>query len=557
MTMFSQQEAFTVPEINGVEVSSEEAVMVAKLFDEGTVSDFDGAMKALEASRKFDAKIGISAPAVSASASGGMTDNMPPRKPQGNTPQNPYWCGSDWLTLNFQVKFLEWTKIHPLFDTPAMAALEQRKPIDCADLGGAVMQPGGGSIGKGAGKSGKYCKYRMTLDFGTVLIAENETYAGTWPNVQIHIPGEICLVYRGGADEAYNDAIKWLESLDVQIDKEMISRVDACADFPGWSMDYFVSAFVGRKWRCRANSLDFQKSNSMTLYWGNNPLRLRIYDKLGEMEAKALRGEPIRFEHMIKKRWGGERPESAVRVEYQISRDKLREWGIDSYADWKAKGGAVLGYLTGARDDPMFCQKSKRMKIMRWFRFLTKRRNVKHPEKDRTSVKWKIVQDTFSRNFGAPEPLVIVEPDNADVEALIKQAFGVLEAAAWNKGFVIPKRPVTNESKYSFRNYDQFESWVLGMLRVVALGKDGWKFDLKWGDPRTVDEVFEQIMKDKAERFAERERKKSMEQKYMEAQEREFRKKYRRLHDEGKHEEAHAVWQEWNDIKKGYDDGEL
>ena len=441
-------------------------------------------------------------------ASGDNHNNMSPLNPHANQTEPAFWCGNDWLKLNFQIKFLEWEKFHEILDTFAMAAMEARKPVLTNDMSGAEMMPGGGSIGKGSGKKGKYCKYRMSMPFGSILIAEGESYAGTWPNVQINIPGEVCLTYPGGADEAYNDAIQWLESLSAQIDKELVSRVDFCADFPGWDMQHFVAAYLGRKWKCRAKTQQFVQSNAVSLYFGTAPLMLRIYDKLAEMEASALRGEPIKFEHMIQKRWGGVRPENAIRVEYQVSREKLKEWGIDTYADLKTKGGAVLGYLTGARDNPMFDVDAKKMKVMRWFRFLLKRRDPKHPERERPSKRWKIVQQTFIERYGLPEPLTKVAPDDSDVEALAKQAFGVLEAAAWNKGYAIPDRPITPDTKYHFKDYMEFQHWFFGMLRNVALDKPGWclqyeKYDetavglsMKWMSER---DKLKQLKKQKAE----------------------------------------------------------
>jgi hypothetical protein len=426
-------------------------------------------------------------------ASGGMTNNMPPQNPHKQRAENSFWCGCDWLKLNFQVNFLEWEKVHKVLDLFAATAIEQKKEVETNDLGGAIMLPGGGYIGKGSGKRGKFCKYRMRLPFGLVVIAESEKYAGTWPNVQINIPGEICLTYHGGADEAYADAIRWLEQLSVRIDKELVSRVDFCADFPGWSMDEFVTSYLRQKWRCRAKRKASDESNGVSLYFGSNPLMLRIYDKLAEMEASALRGEPVKFEHMIQKRWGGVRPESAIRVEYQVSREKLKTWGIDTFADLKAKGGATLGYLTGARDEQLFDQDTKKMMVKRWFRFLLRRRDEKHPERDRVSPSWRIVQETFVEKFGNPEPLIEVEPDNADVEALVKQAFGVLEAAAWNKGYLVPGREITNETKYRFDTYENFEAWILAMLRSVALEKPGYKWRDKQKARDSIDDELEEM----------------------------------------------------------------
>jgi hypothetical protein len=394
-----------------------------------------------------------------------------------------FWCGIDWLTCNFQICFMEWDKLHEKLEMYSAVAMEEKKEVMCADLDGALMAPGGASIGKGAGKRGKYCKYRMRMPWGAVLIAEDQKYKGSWPNVQVSIPGEVCLTYRGGAIEAFGDAVKWIESLSVSVDSEKISRVDFCADFPGYRMRPLKTAFFALKWRCRAKRRGHDESNGITLNFGSNPLLLRIYDKLREIEAKYLQGEPIKFEHMVQKRWGGVVPDSAIRVEYQVSRPKLKQWGVDSFEDLMKEAPNILGYLTGYDAEK------------RWFRFLKKTRDAKHPERDETSDFWRTVQRVFISRFGLPEKIKDIDPDNADTEVLCKQGFGVLEAAAWNGGFEIPEREIIETTKYKFRFYEDFERWFCGMLRNVAANKQCWKFKSDKAVGKFADEI--QWMKDK------------------------------------------------------------
>ena len=343
----------------------------------------------------------------------------------------------------------------PKLNDLVLAAQESGAPVEVEEWG-AKIHPGGGKIG-----GVKYCKFRIERADAVVLIADSQKYAGDWPNVKVEISGERCLVYPGGALAAYRSVFQWLESLGACVHKESVSRADLCADFPSVKMAGFCDAFEKKWFACRSNRRHYDISNGATLYFGAGDVVLRIYDKLKEMQASALRGQPAKYEHMIQKRWGGVEPPNAVRVEYQLRRGWLKLHGADTIDDLLERAPDFVGYLTGAADD-------------RWFRFLCAMPDNKHPERNITLPAWERVQNAFATVFCRPEPLINIDPDKANIETLLKQAFGVMECAASNRGFDLPWKESAAPVKYKFPNYAAFERWMIVMLRSVAVQKPEW-----------------------------------------------------------------------------------
>lgn len=384
-----------------------------------------------------------------------------------------FWAGLDWLTINCQIDWAEkWgidrnggqtlsEKLNDLVKT----AQESGEAVEVPEWK-AKIYPGGGKIG-----GVKYCKFRIERDDAIVLIADAQKYKGDWPNVKVEISGERCLVYPAGAIAAYRSCFQWLESIGAHIHKETVSRADLCADFPEFEMAVFGEAFERKWFSCRSNRKKYDESNGLTLYFGAGAIVLRIYDKLREMQASALRGQPAKYEHMIQKRWGGVEPSNAVRVEYQLRREWLKLHGIHTVDCLLNKTSEIIAYLTGVGVPVVSDGKES---VRRWFRFLCAEQDNKHPERNYPLPAWKAVQDAFADVFRLPEKLIEIDPDRADIETLLKQAFGVLECAAANKGFNLPWKETAATPKYQFPNYAAFEKWMIHMMRSVAVQRHDW-----------------------------------------------------------------------------------
>lgn len=131
-----------------------------------------------------------------------------------------------------------------------------------------------------------------------------------------------------------------LEQLGGRISKIQPSRVDLCADFylPGdLSLEFIKKHMVSRS---RSISHYAKGDHLETFYAGapGSPIRLRIYDK-GKEIIKS--GKP-----WFLKLWGKETPVGIWRVEFQLQRSALKEWGIESLDDLTEKLGGLWNYLT-------------------------------------------------------------------------------------------------------------------------------------------------------------------------------------------------------------------
>lgn len=438
--------------------------------------------------------------------------------PQGDTKDTGgFWCGLDWLTLTIWAEFgLNWStdaakeknwkgdksqpekkstgiELRALLDSYQLSAMAAGEAVEVPELGGALLHPGGGKIAK------KYCRFKLELESAVILIADQSGYNGDWPNIKIEISGFDCLCFAGGAPEAYRLALQFVENeLGANIHKERVSRVDLCADFPGFSMGPLIRAAEKRHWACRSRLYHpYLRDKATSLYWGSGACILRVYDKLGEMRESALRGAPAKYEHMIQKRWGGKEPAEAIRVEYQLRRDSLKTFGITDFDSLAHSHGDLIKYLTGVGATLIKWNSETNWKEStenaRWFRFLKARPNSKRPEKNETLPRWEFIQRVFCERFLMPEPLEEIQPENSDIETLLKQAFGVLQTAARERGYAIPGKKTAAPCKYEFKKYEDFEKWMVIHLRTVALQKPEWEFRDKDRIRNSIDDEIEEM----------------------------------------------------------------
>jgi hypothetical protein len=145
---------------------------------------------------------------------------------------------------------------------------------------------------------------------------------------------------------------------------------------------------------------------------------IRIYDKLAETIkcANALK----RFA-MMERRWGGIMPGEAVRVEFEIRRQALKDRGIDSVNDYCTKRPDLVYYLADE-----------------WFRFTADIVDRENKNQSRAKVLplWKEVQAAFQSWAGCPQgcSLAPLDLERVDVRQLFKQALGVIKTAARYQG---------------------------------------------------------------------------------------------------------------------------
>lgn len=184
--------------------------------------------------------------------------------------------------------------------------------------------------------NGKGENYRFHLQFEAYnLFIGKAASAGSSPNVYLSIDAKT-LWFRG-----IDTALSWIkEDLKAigngRINIVQVSRVDLCTDFfifGGISYEFICSHKVTHN---KKGNLYLDEDNVETYYLGNknSPLRMRIYNK--GIEIKENSGEKLWFLDL----WEKENSKDVWRVEFQIRRVVLKQFGIDSIDDLKQKKGS-------------------------------------------------------------------------------------------------------------------------------------------------------------------------------------------------------------------------
>lgn len=334
-----------------------------------------------------------------------------------NTPphashSSPWRGGEDWLTGGFQVVWSNWPDLRGhLAAVKASAGNRGRmhdKAISQAPLGGYVidMSPDGLELGE-LGK-GPYMAYRFECEGMTFLVEDCPAPRGNRCNVRFVAPGMACLQRGGlGCLEIARDIVRQAGGI---IDLEVLSRVDMCVDLTGVGMGPFWDAATEERYVTRAKELVKTKKHSRTVQVGVRPLSLCIYDKLARVRSKQ---NSDLLALMVERRWGGVLPRRAVRVEFSIGREKLRDFGIGSPDDYFRLRGALGADLCA-----------------NWIRFTESKVDRRNTTRAATLPLWLEVGEAFAAWAGQPNGEVL-EPlprGPVDVTGLFRQSHGVTKA---------------------------------------------------------------------------------------------------------------------------------
>ncbi|MBT3191018.1 MAG: hypothetical protein HN341_00530, partial [Verrucomicrobia bacterium] len=275
-----------------------------------------------------------------AALAGGDISNTPP-------PSSKWVAAEDWMDIAFYVDWHadKWEALTKRLDECKTYAAMKDAPEEVTGWfakGTRIeVDPTGARSGKG--KKGIYCAWKFTwADALCFRIVNRSRIHETMPNVFVTVDGTACLTKN--ATDWYQDAKRLIEILGGVIRQDKLSRVDICLDMPHVPIDELVSCFDEGRYICRANAIGKLESNGKTIYFGESPIKARIYDKLREVQKKA---DPIKTLAMQLWRWRGSGfPDAATRVEFQIRREGLKTRGIDSVQDYLDRRASLVKYLT-------------------------------------------------------------------------------------------------------------------------------------------------------------------------------------------------------------------
>ncbi|MFN0133178.1 MAG: hypothetical protein ACKVW3_11725 [Phycisphaerales bacterium] len=356
--------------------------------------------------------------------------------------------GEDWLEASL---YLRW---NPMGWDALCDQLDAIKR-DAGELGeGYVVAtglPGGGEwyvrdsgYRLGQGNRGPLMRWKLERDGIVVGLMNRRDNHPTMPNAHVRITGDV-LLGDGDSRRVWDKVLSWLSELGADVVSAKLSRVDAAVDCPGEGVDELVAAFREDRYATRAkkrqecgdecwqveggdrsirgvgadalrrvaDAMDDRKwsvhsrGRAVTGFYVGAEPKLRVYDKALECWDLATRA------HMIQRRWGGSDQTSALRAEFQLRREWLKEHGVDTVEDWFNKRAAVLAYLCGE-----------------WVRFLT--RADRHTDRSETLPAWAVIAARFQEWANAPRVADLAPIDKRAVKpiALVKQARGCFERLA-------------------------------------------------------------------------------------------------------------------------------
>jgi hypothetical protein len=146
-------------------------------------------------------------------------------------------------------------------------------------------------------------------------------------------------LWRESAYDLSEKFLKWADSVGYgQMVSEKISRVDFCFDYKLTEIDFDEDFFVSYS---KKDSKHRECGTVQTFTFGKDDVVLRVYDKIAEIKQQS---EKVWFYIL----WGQET--DVWRIEWQIRKAVLKQFGIVTFTDLKERQGNLLHYLAYDHD---------------------------------------------------------------------------------------------------------------------------------------------------------------------------------------------------------------
>lgn len=309
-------------------------------------------------------------------------------------------CGIDTLDLGIFVRWgSNWPSVLAILDRHKQRAQKEKSLAAVMPSGRAhLFHPGG------KGES-----YRYHLEFpGYHLFFAKTASAEDTPNVYLSLNSKT--IWQGETDKVIAEVKEDISTLGGCVERVKVSRCDVCADFliPAGLSYLFLQEY--RVARSRKGNPYFDGDTLETYYVGAKaaPIQMRIYDK-----AKKILKD--RSAHWFLEIWQIAQIDGVWRVEFQLRRSALKQFGVNSLDDLHGKLGGIWQHLTS-----------------HWF-------SLRLPDNDKPERRtihpfWLMVQDCAPR-FGPVQSIRrTFSSGNAPPEWHIKHIAGLLPSFAAQLG---------------------------------------------------------------------------------------------------------------------------
>ena len=349
--------------------------------------------------------------------------------------------GLDWLEVRCHGQWQEeaWCELVAALDRARALAEDSGEYEAALEVGGQSLfvGPSGARLGD------CHARWRVQWRGVEVLIVSRREFSDRRPSVVVKLSSHtlICVVDLA----AWDRSVELLNSLGLEMRRDVVSRVDLCADLGGQSIAPFVAAFMEGRIvkRAQKRALYWESGDDPSGFTVGSDIKLRVYDKKREVEA-AANGPKLGVLHA---RWGGDVTE-ATRVEFQLRRDALRErFGVEGVDSLWEKMRAIVRWLCGE-----------------WFRMTETKATHRNYSRVRLATEWRRVVKAFLSwaGKGAGELVAAVKKEPIP-DKLIRQATGCLKTLAalyWDVG-------LTREEIFAFA-IEMIEAPMCGGVEDVA-----------------------------------------------------------------------------------------
>ncbi len=320
--------------------------------------------------------------------------------------------GEDTADVGFGVQWGDaWDQVLDVLEGTKRRAQEANEIVEFVS-GERVfaLRPGGFSTGGGKGSFYAYRLEHQGLRFG---LTRSREPSGDNANVRVNF-GSLALMEFGGIEACMAIVKDCIKELGGKILWDKLGRVDMCVDMAGVDVGEFVELLDAGQYVTRAKSWSKYGEGRRTtsIRFGAGKVVMRVYDKLLE-SAKDARKYAVLVSH----RWGFT-PDCATRVEFQLRREALRTFGIDSVGDYVKVRGRLVAYLCG-----------------QWFRFTETAVDRTHTLRAENHRLWVKVAEVFGAWAGESEGAIKrVRRTVANGYQMVRQSIGCLVTAIVMEG---------------------------------------------------------------------------------------------------------------------------
>jgi len=178
---------------------------------------------------------------------------------------------------------------------------------------------------------------------GYPILISNEDFKiemGEFNNPNFFVTFRSQALWRKYALDLHNKFIDWAAGVGFEPNGlESLSRVDYCFDYRLSEIDFDENCFVSRS---NKDSKHREDGKPQTFTYGRGDVVLRVYDKVAEIKQQSAKAWFFEL-------WGGVE-ENVWRIEWQVRKPVLRNFGIKTFDDLNSRLGDLLKYLSEEHD---------------------------------------------------------------------------------------------------------------------------------------------------------------------------------------------------------------